>query len=235
MVTILIPTRYDSRYIIELCISSVRKYTNIPYRIIIGNAGVNDETLNFLSKQSDIIVANCPDPLRPKDFLVTQVDTEFFMFLHDDAQILNYGWLEKRLSKINEKPNNGILGVVASNYMYGISQYFTLSCINKRFFPFGLLVRKEVQDELMLCWGKINGFDTGALAYLQFLRQKKWKFTRYKFDNDIRHWGGMTWIVRKKTNIEKKIENSSLDIDGLMSERASKIHMIKDILSKKQY
>ena len=47
-VSILVPTRFDSRYMIELCLETVKKYTKYPHRIIVGDAGVNEETRNFL-------------------------------------------------------------------------------------------------------------------------------------------------------------------------------------------
>ena len=48
-VSILIPTIFDSRYIIELCIKSILKYTEYPnYEIMVGDAGVDDTTREYL-------------------------------------------------------------------------------------------------------------------------------------------------------------------------------------------
>lgn len=235
MVTILIPTRFDSRYMLELCLESIRKYTSLPYQIVIGDAGTSDETKDYLRQQKDIKVINCPDPLRPKDFLAQHVSTPYFLFLHDDAQILKEGWLENRVKLIEQNKSNGIAGVISSNYVYGYRQYLTLSCVHKRFFPFGLLVKKEMQDDLKLNWGKLEGFDTGAIAYLQFHRQKKWRFVKYKFKSDIYHWGGMTWILRKKRNVDSGIEKSLLDVDHLIDNRNKKIEIIKNLIQNKEY
>ena len=38
-VTILIPTKFDSRPFIDLCLRTIRKYTTISHRILIGNDG----------------------------------------------------------------------------------------------------------------------------------------------------------------------------------------------------
>ncbi len=231
-ISILIPSRFNSRYIIELCLLTIRKYTDYPYRIVIGNAGLDEETSSFLYSQGDIKMLDCPDPLRPKDTLAKSVDTPFFIFLHDDVQILRKGWLNRRVEVMESFPKVGALGVLAYNYLYGLkSQLSLFSPLNKRFFPLAMLVRKQAQDELDLHWGKITGFDTGAIAYFQFARQNKWKFYKYGFKNDIRHWGGMTWILRKKLLKEQ----AQIDMDKFLTERNKKIEIIKDIIIKKQY
>ena len=84
---------------------------------------------------------------------------------------------------------------------------------------------------LGLIWGNIRGFDTGAIAYNQFRRQKKWKFVHYGFDKDVKHWGGMVWI-RRKQMIEKK---TGVRIDGLLKAREQKVERIKNILLEGSY
>ncbi len=230
-VSILIPTRFDSKYVLDLCLRSIRKYTEYPYHIIIGNAGIDEETGRFLKGQKDVKVIKCPDPIRPKDCLTRAVDTPYFIIMHDDIQILRKGWLERRIAIIEKNPAIGAVGVLAHNYVYGITRFFTISPIHKRFFPLMLLIRKEMQDELDLHWGKLEGFDTGAIAYLQFKKQKKWKMARCKFDKDIKHWGGMAWLMRKKIFKEK----TNLDLDKLVSKRSEKIETIKQILTAESY
>ncbi|MCK4463248.1 MAG: glycosyltransferase [Candidatus Omnitrophica bacterium] len=230
-VSILIPTRFDSRYVIDLCLRSIRKYTEYPYQIIVGDAGIDEQTRQFLETQKDIRVVSCSDPIRPKDHLARVVDTPYFIILHDDVQIIRKGWLKRRVEIMERSPQIGAVGVLAYTYLYGWRRFFAFSVLNKRFFPLVLLVRKEMQDELDLFWGKIEGFDTGAIAYLQFKRQKKWKMVNYKFNNDIKHWGGMTWLMRKKICKEK----TNLDLDKLVEERNEKIESIKNILLSKAY
>ncbi len=202
-VTILIPTRFDSRYIVELALVTIRKYTTIPYKVVVGDAGVDEETRDFLASQSDVRVVACPDPLRPKDTLVRSFDTPFGIILHDDVQILREGWLRRRLEVMKRDPRLGILGVLAPTYIYGWRRFFYRSPLYWRFFPLVMMIRREMQEELDLWWGKIPGFDTGAIAYLQFLKQRKWRFKRYKFNRDVLHLGGMTWVIRKKVQGEK--------------------------------
>jgi len=207
-VSILIPSRFDNRYILELCIRSIRKYTDHPYKIIIGDAGLDEEAKKFLETQDDLTVIKCPDPLRPKDFLAGHVKTPYFMFLHDDVQILKKGWLRKRVEIMSGNPHVGILGIMVPNFSRGWARCLSFSPLNKRFFPLALLVRNEMQEELNLFWGLIKGFDPGAIAYLQFLKinkKKKWKFIKYGFSQDIKHWSEMTWVLRKKHKMHPQL------------------------------
>jgi hypothetical protein len=230
-VTLLIPTRFSNRWIIDLCLRTIRKYTDYPYKIIVGDAGMDRECSDFLKTQADIQTVNCPDPIRPKDHLVKFVDTPYFMFLHDDVQILKQGWLRRRIKLMESNERAGIVGVLSNNYKYGWRKIVSFSSCHKRFFPLAMLVKKVVQEELELHWGKIKGFDTGGVAYLQFLKQKKWKFIHCKFSKEIKHWSGMTWIMRKKILNDK----THLNIDALLNERNKKLELIQQIILTNNY
>ena len=60
---------------------------------------------------------------------------------------------------------------------------------------------------------------------------KKWKFKKLSFKSDVKHWGGMTWIMRKKLTGEKAYTN----VDSLVDEREEKIKVIKDIIQSENY
>lgn len=231
-VSILIPTRFNNRWSLELCLKTIRKYTDYPYKIIVGDAGADKEAIDFLNAQDDIQIVKCPDPIRPKDYLARISKTPYFVFLHDDTQILRHGWLKRRINCMEKDPRIGVIGVVVENYIYGYKRYLVFRSVDRRFFPLGMLVRKEVQNELDLVWGEIQDFDSGAIAYLQFLKQKKWRFVRYKFDHDIQHWGGMTWIFRKKLLGEK---TGRLNVDNLIEAREKKVAQIKQLLVTNSY
>jgi len=47
-VTILIPTRFNNRWVLELNLKTIRKYTRYPYKIIIGDAELDEEVRDFL-------------------------------------------------------------------------------------------------------------------------------------------------------------------------------------------
>lgn len=231
-VSILIPSRFNNRWVLDLNLRTIRKYTSdYPYRIIIGDAGIEPETLDFLSSQKDVRVVKCPDPIRPKNHLARIGETPYFLFLHDDVQILKKGWLSERVRLLEKDNRNGIVGETTNNYIGGwkYKKYFTISPLYRRFFPLGMLVRKECQDEINLFWGKIlQGFDSGGIAFLQFRKQRKWKFINYKFKTDIKHWAQMTWVMeeRKKT---------TLDVAALQNERNDKIKAIKRIIEEGAY
>ena len=142
-VTILIPTRFNNRWVLDLNLRTIRKYTKYPYKIIIGDAGMNIETADFLKTQKDIEIVKCPDPIRPKDYLARAVNTPYFLFLHDDVQIIRAGWLAKRISLIEKNPKNGIVGVLGNNYIYrkGLMKYLNLSPLAKRFLPLAIVDR----------------------------------------------------------------------------------------------
>jgi len=232
-ITILIPTAYDSRYMIELCLACVRKYTEYPHKIFVGDDGVAQETRSFLEAQTDIHLFNVPPTYKtiPKDYLVQLVDTDYFVFLHDDIQILKYSWLESRVRCMKKKETNAIVGEFVPNF--GANKWdFLCKKRHRRFLPLGLLVKTAVAKELNLKWGVVKDkYDTGGYAYQQFFSQKKWKFVRYPMKYDIKHLGGMTWPLKKKLNKEK----TSLDLDNLIDIRNKRIEIIKHILQTKSY
>ena len=232
-VTILIPTMFDSRYIIELCLETIRKYSTYPYRIIVGNNGVDEETCAYLHIQKDIKLADIPEAHRntPKDYLASLVETDYYFFLHDDVQILRNEWLERRVKIMEERDTNAIVGETGLNYGAKFPFYIFKSRL-RRFFPMGMLVKTVAAKELNLGWGIVKDkFDTGGYAYQQFLAQKKWKFKHFPFKYDIRHFGEMTWPVKKKLKNEK----TPLDLDKLIEIRKQKIELIKDILNKQKH
>ena len=119
IVTIVIPTRFDSRYMIELCLETIKKYTVYPYKVVIGDAGVNDETRKFLEARTDITLVKAENPSFPKDSLIKYVDTPYFLFLHDDTQIFKKGWLARRAVLMQRDTRNAIVGPVVVNFVHG--------------------------------------------------------------------------------------------------------------------
>lgn len=231
-VTILIPSRFNNRWVLDLNLRTIRKYTTCPYRIVIGDAGIDEETLNFLHDQKDVTVVQCPDPVRPKEHLARVVETPYFVFLHDDVQILKKGWLKRRVDMMENNSELGIVGVLGTNKM-SVSRWkklwFSFSPLNKRLFPLVMVVRKQVQDELDLVWGmRPPAFDTGGIAYLQFIKQKKWKFKWCKFNDDVKHWGEMTWVMKKR-------EKTTLNMEQLRNTRDTKVSMIQDLVKQENY
>lgn len=222
-VSILIPTMFDSRYTIELCLKSIRKNTDYShYQTIVCDAGVDEITRDYLLDlvhKNEIELIKATDWQRPKDDLVRAVDTEYYVLMHDDTQILKRGWLTRRLNLMNRSEKNAIVGTIVKNYNN-----------TKRFFPLGLLVKTSVSRKLNLKWGKQpdRGFDTGALAYVRFFSQNEFKFVLYKMSKDIRHFSDMTWP--KYHTVE-----SYPGLNEKLKEREKKIRFICEILEKEAY
>ncbi len=222
-ISILIPTMFDSRYTIELCLKSIEKYTEYPeYEIIVCDAGVDKTTevyLLDLAYANKIKLIKATDWQKPKDDLVRAVTTEYYCLMHDDIQIMKYGWLTRRLLRMNNNKNNAIVGTVVGNYNN-----------TKRFFPLGLLVKTAVSRGLGLVWGKEpdKGYDTGALAYIKFFSQTTYRFVSYKVSRDIRHFSEMTWP-------KYHTSESYPGLDKKLTDRERKIKIIQDILEKNKY
>ena len=223
-VSILIPTRFDSRYIVELCIKSIRKNTDYTdYEIIVCDSGVDEPTRKYLSElesRKEIRLITATDKLRPKDDLVGAVNGEYYIIMHDDVQIKRKNWLSRRVNLLNKNPKNAIVGSIVKNFNK-----------SKRFFPLGLLVKMDVSKKLNLKWGKqpeLN-LDTGAVAYDKFFSQNEFKFVPCKFSRDIRHFGAMAWPMRKI------MEETSPLITKKVLERKDKIALIRKILEKGKY
>ena len=231
MVTILIPTRFDSRYMIELCLETIKKYTEYPHKVIVGDAGVDAETRDFLETREDIRLVKTDNPSWPKDSMIKFVDTPYFLILHDDTQIFKEGWLKRRIALMEKNTRNAIVGPVVANFVYGWKRYFLYKKTLRRFWPLAMLVKTDVQRELNLHWGVIDKFDTGGKAYQQFVSQKKYKFVKCKFHREINHFSGMTWPVKKKVNKEK----TSFNIDDTVNLRDKKLESIKQCLLEKNY
>ncbi len=220
-VSLLIGTIFDSRYMIELCIRSIIKYTEYPdYQIIVADAGVDPPTFDYLSQletAGTIRIIKPTDSERPKDDLVRAVDTEYYMLMHDDISITHYKWLENRLALINRDPDNAIVGTVVKN---------SWKYQGNRFFPLGLLVRTEASRQMNLVWGRQRpDYDTGALAYKTFSEQNKYKFVNYKISKDIYHFSEMTWPMRHTNKTYSKL-------DEKMRDRERKIQEIRDMLDR---
>lgn len=233
-ISILIPTMFDSRYIIELCLVTIRKYSSYPYNIIVGNNGVDEETMDFLRRQNDIRLVTLPKDKAAKDALAELVDTYYYLILHDDTQILKKEWLEKRVAAMERSSANAIVGPITLGYCYDWKSK-VLSHFNRklrRFFPLGMLVKTAVASELGLKWGAvIHKYDTGGLAYQQFCLQKKYRFVEYPFKHDIRHFAEMSWPIRNKI----RNDSTLIDLDRLIEIRKHKIAEIKTILATGYY
>lgn len=224
-VSILVPTMFDSRYIIELCLKSIQRNTDYPhYQIVVCDNHTDELTHNYLvelASRGEIKLIESTDIERPKDDLVKAVDTEYYIIMHDDIMITRKDWLTKRMLLMNKDPKNAIVGTVANNFGHKHI---------RRFFPLGLLVKTDVSRRLDLKWNKQPGFDTGTLAYKTFFAQNEFKFVPYRVSRDIRHFSGLGWPKRKVF-----LEGNTAYLDEKIKEREEKIRLIRRILETNSY
>ena len=194
-VSICISTFKDSRYIIELCLKTIKKYTVYPdYQIIVCDSGVDAPTREYLvglAENGEIskLIKASPD-LYHKDSLVEAVDTPYYILLHDDIKIFKKGWLTKRLRILNRNEKTAIVSTIIKNYNNG-----------KRIFPLGALVRTDISRKLGLKWAKDyeKDLDAGGIAYKIMFSQYEYKFVKYKFSKDIYHFSEMSLAKKKRS------------------------------------
>ena len=223
-VSVLIPTMFDSRLIVELCVRSIQKRTDYPeVKIIVCDAGADEEAKAFLHElesEGSIRLIQATDWERPKDDLAAAVDTPYYVVMHDDCYVTDSRWLRRRMRLMLGDPRNAVVGTTLPNcYQPSLT----------RFFPLGLLVKTDAAREMGLKWGKQvkEGFDTGALAYQKFLQQTKYRFVYYKTSRDTHHFSQMTW--------PKYQDATRPEIGKLLAERDAKIAKIKRMLETGAY
>ncbi|MFC1709543.1 glycosyltransferase family 2 protein [Candidatus Omnitrophota bacterium] len=226
-VSILIPTMFDSKYILDLCIKSMIKNTIYPnYQIIVCDCGLDEQSQKYLQdlkEKKTIKLIKAIDIERPKDDLVKAVDSEYYIIMHDDIRILKKGWLRRRLELLARDEHNAVVGSIKDNE-------FSKNRNSRRFFPLGLLVKTEVSKKLNLVWGSQGKFNTGAVAYNKFFAQRKYKFVPHRFSKDIFHFSEMTW---PKMHLSRG--NLYPGLAERLRKRREKLKRIKKILAKKAY
>ena len=129
-VSILIPTMFDSRYILELCLKTIEKYTDyFDYQVLVCDAGIDETASGYLKglvQQGAVRLIKATDWQRPKDDLVRAVDTPYYILMHDDVQILKHGWLTRRMKLMQRNERNAVVGSIVKNYNSQKNRFFPL-------------------------------------------------------------------------------------------------------------
>lgn len=115
-VSIVIPVHNQLDYT-KKCIESIRKYTNIPYEVIVVNDASTDQTNNYLSAQTDIIVKNneyqkgypasCNVGIRSSS-------GQYIVLLNNDT-VLTCDWIKHLLEVFEYNKNVGMVGPVSNS------------------------------------------------------------------------------------------------------------------------
>lgn len=157
------------------CIESIRKYTNLPYELIVVDNGSTDGTLEYLKQQKDIkLIANTENVGAPfaRNQGLKVAKGEYIMFFDNDI-VATKNWLDILVDHAKNNPDIGLIGPV-SNYVSGAQfvpnsdfkdlnemQFFAEELLlSKRgrltYFPRLILFAMFARHELV---EKIGGFD----------------------------------------------------------------------------
>jgi GT2 family glycosyltransferase/tetratricopeptide (TPR) repeat protein/2-polyprenyl-3-methyl-5-hydroxy-6-metoxy-1,4-benzoquinol methylase len=107
----------------QLCIESLRKYTHLPYELIVVDNGSTDGSLDWLRSQADVrLIANPTNLGFPKaaNQGIKAANGENILLLNNDT-VVTPGWLRRMLERLYSRPEVGMVGPL-SNFVSGPQQ-----------------------------------------------------------------------------------------------------------------
>ena len=134
MLTVLLPN-YRTPELTRLCLRSLRLYSDLSQvKIIAIDNASGDESTEYLRSLPWIrLIERTPEevaPLAPADMHSTaldlalkEVDTEFVISMHTDTILLQSGWLDYLMSKINRSPKVAGVGSWKLEYVPPLKQF----------------------------------------------------------------------------------------------------------------
>ncbi|MEH7087275.1 glycosyltransferase family 2 protein, partial [Neobacillus drentensis] len=118
LTSIIIPT-YNGLHHLQPCIASIRKYTNVPYEIIVVDNASRDGTSEFCRREKITFISMPVNVGFPKacneGLRVAQGD--YLMFLNNDVIVSHY-WLSNMTNALQQLDHVGIVGP-KTNYVSG--------------------------------------------------------------------------------------------------------------------
>lgn len=172
MVSIILVT-YNGLEVTKNCVESIRKFTNVPYELIIVDNGSTDGTLDYLESQSNINLIRNSENLgfsAGNNIGIKNSKGDYILLLNNDT-IVTENWLKGLLRAINLAPEVGLAGpktnwifsntqiVKDANYkteeeLQTFAKDFTdknrnqYELTNEKLVGFCLLIKKEVIDKV---------------------------------------------------------------------------------------
>ncbi len=117
MVTIIIANE-NTREALHLCLLSIQKHTQKPYRVIVVDNSSTDGSLNLLKRFSWVKTIKVSGIKlgerhgKALDLAVNKVRTKYFLALDSDVEILDHNWLDDMVAKI-KKTDAAFVGEVS--------------------------------------------------------------------------------------------------------------------------
>jgi GT2 family glycosyltransferase len=111
---------YKTADLTRLCLRSIRKYTRLPYEMVVVDNDSQDESLAYLKSLPWIRLIERKDPANDSsggyahaaalDLALEHCRTEFFVSLHSDTVVHREGWLEMLLEPFAGEPRMACVG-----------------------------------------------------------------------------------------------------------------------------
>lgn len=111
---------YRTLDLTRLCLRSIRKYTCLPYEVVVVDNDSQDASLEYLKSLRWIRLIERKDPTNDTsggyahaaalDLALQECRTEFFVSLHSDTVIHRDGWLEMLLEPFAGEPKMACVG-----------------------------------------------------------------------------------------------------------------------------
>jgi glycosyltransferase involved in cell wall biosynthesis len=102
LVTVVVPT-FNNRFLIELCLRSMRCCTGSPFRVIVNDNGSTDGTVEYLQASGlvDLVLRSTDNDFNNVEYrtydevIRNYVQTPYFLVCHSDIVFLQADWIEE--------------------------------------------------------------------------------------------------------------------------------------------
>jgi hypothetical protein len=237
----------NTRRVTELCIRSMRHYAGRPFRLVVGDAGSTDGTLDMLHRfeaRGWLELEVAPGGRRHPEWLdgwVASCPTRYAVFSDSDVEYLAHGWLSDLVGRAVETgaalvcarmqwppdtfvhPVTGAARRLAPRptpwlHMLDLEQVRTLVDASYAY--------RDVADPTAF-GGKV-AYDVGA-AYFEALDRAglRWAEMAPEWQGSFRHFGGLTWLRAGRARIATRVRLRQLAKIGLVNAHLAKARALR--------